>query len=193
MFACLRIATFGLLVIAASTVAIAAEEVKKPKAPAVDDQAADFTLSTMDGTAVQLEKLAQKGPVVLMVLRGYPGYQCPFCTKQVGEFLGKAKEFQELGAQVVMVYPGPADGLKDHAKEFVTGKTLPDNIHFVLDPDMKMVGDYGLRWKAPKETAYPSTFVIDTKQKVRLAVVSQSHDGRSKASDVLDAVKKIKN
>ncbi len=39
------------------------------------------------------------------------------------------------GAKVVLVYPGPSDGLKNHAEEFAHGKALPDNFDFVIDPD----------------------------------------------------------
>ena len=63
--------------------------------------------------------------MVLVVLRGWPGYQCPLCTKQVGELIGKADELKKAGAQVLFVYPGPADKLKEKADEFVKGKDYP--------------------------------------------------------------------
>lgn len=50
--------------------------------------------------------MTPKGPVVLVVLRGFPGYQCSFCNCQVEEFTSHASEF--AGASVLMVYPGPA-------------------------------------------------------------------------------------
>jgi len=43
----------------------------------------DFKLSTPEGKTVQLSEVEAKGPVVLVVLRGYPGYQCPYCNRQV--------------------------------------------------------------------------------------------------------------
>lgn len=64
----------------------------------------------------------------------YPGYQCPICNRQVGEFLSKSKEFAEARAQVVIVHPGPADKLADHADEFIRDKTLPANFHLVIWP-----------------------------------------------------------
>jgi peroxiredoxin len=160
--------------------------------PAVGDKAADFKLNDVDGKEVELQKLVKSGPVVLLVLRGYPSYQCPFCTSQVGDFLGKAEEFNKAGAQLVMVYPGQAEKLTEHAKEFVHDKKWPDNMHLVLDPDLKFVTSLGLRWNKPQETAYPSTFVIDSEQKIRMAKVSKSHDDRSSAADVLDELKKAK-
>jgi peroxiredoxin Q/BCP len=63
---------------------------------------------------------------------------------------------------VLLVYPGPAKELESHAKEFARSKKLPANFHFVVDPDYKFTKAYDLHWDAPKETAYPSTFVVET-------------------------------
>ena len=122
----------------------------------------DFALDSLDGQKVSLSALADQGPVVLVVLRGYPGYQCPICTAQVGELMGKAREFQDARSRVILVYPGPSEGLKQRAGEFIRGKTLPENFQILLDPDYTFTKSYGLRWDAPKETAYPSAFVIDS-------------------------------
>ena len=158
------------------------------KPPAVGGEAKDFELTAIGGEKVKLSKLTDAGPVVLVVLRGYPGYQCPLCTRQVGELLGKADAFKKAGAQVVLVYPGPADKLKEKAGEFVKGKDYPAHFTLVLDPDYTFTNSYGLRWDAKNETAYPSTFVLDSKRKVTFAKVSTTHGDRSKVDDVLKAV-----
>lgn len=158
--------------------------------PRVGDAAGDFTLKTSAGEAIRLDSLREKGPVVLVVLRGWPGYQCPMCTRQVAQFMGKSDDLAAAKAHVLMVYPGPADHLKDHAEEFVSGKTLPDNFHLVLDPDYAFTNAYGLRWDAPKETAYPSTFVIDPRGKITYARTSKTHGDRAPIADVLAALKK---
>lgn len=148
-------------------------------------------MKALDGESVKLSKLAKEGPVVLVVLRGYPGYQCPICNVQVGDFVGKAKKFAASDAKLVFVYPGPAEGLEGKAKEFIRGKTLPENVFLVLDPDYKLINEYGPRWDAPNETSYPSTFVIDKAGKIHFAKVSTSHGGRAKATEVLDALDKL--
>lgn len=158
--------------------------------PAVGNTAADFSLATLDGEKVELAQLKQKGPVVLIVLRGFPGYQCPVCNAQVGQFLGAAEKLKAAGANVVLVYPGPADGLKEHAQDFVRGKTLPDNFYLALDPDYAFTKAYNLRWEAKNETAYPSTFVIAKDGKFTFAKISMSHGDRSKVQDVLHALAK---
>jgi peroxiredoxin len=156
--------------------------------PKVGDEAKDFELASIGGERVKLSKVTEGGPVVLVVLRGYPEYQCPLCTKQFAEFRGKADEFKKAGAQVLFVYPGPADGLKDKAAEFVKGKDYPAHFTILLDPDYTFTNAYGLRWEAKNETAYPSTFVIDGKRKVEFAKVSSTHGDRAKVDDVLKAL-----
>jgi peroxiredoxin len=162
-------------------------------APKVGDMAPDFTLKTPGGEPVRLATLREKGPVVLIVLRGWPGYQCPICTRQVAELIGKSSEIAASRSQVVLVYPGPANGLEGHGEEFVRGKALPANFHFVVDPDYAFTKAYDLRWDAPKETAYPSTFVVDTGGRITFAKISRSHGDRAKVGDVLQALGQPKN
>src|SRR4051794_22528197 len=107
--------TLSKFAIAVAALAVLTACATAADAPKVGDEARDFELPVLGGEKVKLSKLTESGPVVLVVLRGYPGYQCPLCTKQFGEFLGKADEFKKAGAQVVFVYPGPADKLKEKA------------------------------------------------------------------------------
>jgi len=161
-----------------------------PKPPAVGDTAADFELEAINGKKVKLSEVSKQGPVVLVMLRGYPGYQCPICTVQVGRLISKAKQLADAKARVLLVYPGPAEGLKARADEFVKGKDMPENFDLLLDPDYTFTNLYGLRWDAKGETAYPSTFVLDSARKVLFAKVSRSHGDRAKAEDVLAALPK---
>ncbi len=158
--------------------------------PKVGDKAADYEWEALGGGKIKLSSVTKKSPVVLVVLRGYPGYQCPICTRQVAELISNAAKFEKARAQVLLVYPGPADGLKDHASEFVSGKDLPKNFRFVLDPNFTFTKKYDLRWDAPNETAYPSTFVIDRKGKIRFAKISHEHGDRAKTEEVLRALGK---
>lgn len=174
------------LIAALSVIALAAFAAT----PRVGEKAPDFTLNALDGGKVQLSQVTKSSPVALVVLRGFPGYQCPLCNRQVAELIGASSKFAAAKAQVILVYPGPADNLKAHASEFVTGKTMPKNYRVVLDPDYAFVNKYGLRWNAPNETAYPSSFVIDRTGKIVFAKISQQHGDRAKSSDLLAAMPK---
>src|ERR1051325_8819547 len=73
-----------------------------PQPPAVNDKFADFSLDNLQGKSVSLHELTRQGPVVLLILRGWPGYQCPICTKQVGEFVAHEKDLKDANARVLM-------------------------------------------------------------------------------------------
>ena len=165
--------------------AVTAAAAATPAPPGVGDAAKDFTLDSVAGGTVTLSNLTAVGPVVLVVLRGYPGYQCPYCTKQFAEYLSRSADFARAGAQVVFVYPGPSSHLKDHAAEFVHGRDFPAGFHLLLDPDYTFTDAYGLRWTGPKETAYPSTLVVAADRKIIYANVSHTHGGRAAATEVL--------
>ncbi len=156
--------------------------------PKVGDTLPSFTLNTPAGAPVALSSLLKKGPVVLVVLRGYPGYQCPFCTRQVGELTSNAAAFAKHKAQILLVYPGPSDNLQQRANEFVQGKTIPANYTLVVDPGYTFLNKYSLRWDAPGETSYPSTFVLNKSGKVRFAKVSHEHGDRASSAEILKAL-----
>jgi len=160
--------------------------------PNIGEKAPDFKLSTPEGRSVQLSQVTSKGPVVLVVLRGYPGYQCPYCNRQVQDFIQKSQAFADAGARVLMVYPGPPQDLGSKANEFLADKKLPDNFDLVLDPGYEFTALYGLRWDAPRETAYPSTFLLDRNGVIFFSKIVKEHGGRTAAAEILDALPKPK-
>jgi peroxiredoxin len=160
--------------------------------PKNGESAPNFSLKTLDDRVVELKTLAAKRPVLLVVLRGWPGYQCPICSRQVNDFIGKAADFAARGVQVLMVYPGPAEQLKAHAEEFLNNRRWPAEFLYVIDPDYTFTNAYGLRWEAPRETAYPSTFIIDREGRVKFAHISKSHGDRIAAAKALEALDAIK-
>jgi peroxiredoxin Q/BCP len=160
-------------------------------APAVGEKAPDFTLPGVDGSEVRLSRELQHGPVVLILLRGWPGYQCPFCVRQYGDFIGHRDELSAAGARVIWVYPGMAD-VKQHADAFAAGATAPPNFRLALDPSLTFTNSYRLRWEGKDETSYPSTFVIDTSGVIRWVQISRTHAGRALAVDVLSALSRLR-
>jgi thioredoxin-dependent peroxiredoxin len=155
--------------------------------PAVGAKAPDFTLSTPAGKTVTMLGEQRGHGLVLVVLRGFPGYQCPYCVKQVHDFVEHASAFAAKKTRVLLVYPGPPAELDQHAKEFLEKQAdLPSNIVLVTDPSYKMTNLYGLRWDAPHETAYPSTFILDKKGMIVFEKISHSHGDRLSAQDALE-------
>lgn len=155
--------------------------------PAIGAKAIDFTLSTPTGSAVRMSQVQRGHDLVLVILRGFPGYQCPYCVQQVHDFIDHASEFKAKNAKILLVYPGPPGDLDQHAREFLAKQTeLPSNVVLVTDPDYAVTNQYGLRWDAPHETAYPSTFILDRKDVIVFEKVSHTHGDRLSAQDALE-------
>ena len=178
-----------MLTLLASLLALGLQTSAQP--PALGSKAPIFDVKTLDEKSVKLDQLLQKGPVVLVVLRGYPGYQCPFCTKQVADLISRSTDFVKRKSEVVLVYPGPSEGLKRYAGEFIAGKDIPVNFKFTVDPGYAFTQSYGLRWDAPKETAYPSTFVIAPDGYIAYEKISHTHGDRAPVDEVLSAIDQL--
>jgi peroxiredoxin Q/BCP len=186
-------ALIAALVVSIASAAVRADETSEPAVkapPKIGEMAEMFTLRSLDGEKIELKKLLKEGPVVVAVLRGYPGYQCPACTRQVGGYVKLADDFAKAGATVVFVYPGEAQELESRAQEFLKQTELPAPLTLVLDPGHKFLTASGLRWEALNETAYPSTFIVDGDGKVTFRKISKTHGDRAEAADVLKALRK---
>ncbi|MBX3437278.1 MAG: redoxin domain-containing protein [Planctomycetaceae bacterium] len=157
----------------------------EPSPPKVGETAPNFELPDLQGSTVKLSDVAQQGPVVVIVLRGYPGYQCPLCRKQILQYVDAADDLAAAGAQVLLIYPGPVDEVTAKAREFVGSTQLPQGYRLLLDPGYSFTKAWHLRWDEPGETAYPSTFLVDNNLLVKFAKVSRSHGGRTTPAEVL--------
>jgi peroxiredoxin len=181
-----RVTTIRALLIAIVCFIAVRCPVAGAETPKVGQKAPDFELYTPAGDLIQLSKQIGHSALVLVVLRGFPGYQCPYCQKQVHDFIEHAAAFGAKNTKVILVYPGPPASLDQHAREFLTQQpSLPANVILVIDPDYVVTNRYKLRWDAPGETVYPSTFILDQKGSIISEKISREHGDRTKASDVL--------
>ena len=179
----------SFLLVAFFSICVFAEKIAQ--GPKEGSKIENFSGITMNGAEFQLYKHVEKGSVVLIMLRGFPGYQCPVCSTQVAGYIAKAEEFEkQKNTPVVFIYPGKMKNLDKKAKEFTAPleekEDLPSNFIFVIDNDYKITNLLGLRWNVTDETAYPAAFVIDHKGYIQYAKVSDDHQGRASAEEILE-------
>lgn len=158
--------------------------------PTVGQIAPNFELESARGERIALATLYHKSPVILIVLRGFPGYQCPFCQRQVADFMAHSKAFREAGVSVVFVYPGPPSQTGTKAAEFLDGKTFPAEFEMLIDPGYVFTNQYGLRWDAKGETAYPTTFYLERGGRIVFVKAAMRHGGRSSAAELIEMLPK---
>jgi peroxiredoxin len=140
---------------------------------------------------ISLSDEYKKGGVVVIVLRGYPGYHCPICTQQLGSLANRAQTLAQETHRVILVYPGEKTSLERRAKQFTGSRRLRDPLVVVRDDGMEMVEQWGLRWNARNETAYPATYIIDRNGRVRWKKVSKTHADRSSVQEILRELRKL--
>ena len=130
----------------------------------------DLNFLDRDGQAVRLADFRGKNPVVMVVMRGFPGGVCPNCAAQTSRLIRNYAEFVKRGAEVLMVFPGPQDGMGEFLK---VGRTLAGGadvpFRVLLDPDFVAVDKLGIRGFLAK----PSTYILDRDGQVRFAYVGQ--------------------
>jgi thioredoxin-dependent peroxiredoxin len=172
-------------------VTVAAQTTATKDSLHVGTQFPDFSLTNLDGSRISLRSELHEGPVVLVVLRGWPGYQCPFCTRQFGDLLSHAGEFEKSKATVIFIYPGDSAELRKHAKEFLANRAMPVNFRFLIDPDLGWVTSHGLRWEAKDETSFPSTLLLDRHGEVRFMATAKMHGARILSGQLLEVLAEL--
>ena len=158
----------------------------------VDDRVHDFDLPIVGSNDyLRLSDQYRQGAVVVVVLRGYPGYQCPICMRHVATLANRATTLKRFATKVILVYPGASESLEKRAEEFAGKRRLPEPMVIVRDDQMDTVREWGLGWDARSETAYPATYVIDRNGRIRWKKVSTSHAGRSTVEEILKELRKL--
>lgn len=141
----------------------------------------DFDLGTLRG---------QK--VVLVILRGYEGKVCVYCTAQTKALCqsGAFKEFEELGARLQIVFPGEKNGLAafQAAYDSLSDEQIPPygllyENDYIIGPLLHLEGS----------KVIPSTFILDEAGIVRFAYIGKSAEDRPPVELLVGELKKLNN
>jgi peroxiredoxin Q/BCP len=150
-----------------------------------------------EGRRVDLAQHIGKQKLVLVVLRGTPmrdspgspkGKVCPSCVAQAGSLMANRERFQQHGAVVLVVFPGPADRLGEllqSARKNTPGE--PEwNFRVLLDRDCEACDRLGIR----DDLAKPATYIFDTRGRVVYAYVGVTSTDRPSVRAMLEQLEK---
>lgn len=149
-----------------------------------------FPRTYVDAAGQPLDLARYRGvkPVVVVVMRGFPGFVCPNCSAQTSRLIRNYPEFARRGAELLVVYPGPKDSL---AAFVAQSRREADNaavpFPLLLDPDFAAVNKLGIR----ADLARPSTYVLDKAGEVRFAYVGASTADRPSVKAMLDQLDRL--
>ena len=136
-----------------------------------------------------LDALRGERNVLLVILRGFGGQVCIYCTAQL-KALGKERARLERGdTEVCIVYPGPRSGLDAFLEAwnltFGYGQQPPWTM--LYDADLQLVDALGLR----DNIAVPSSLLLDKQGVVRWSHVGQNHADRPAATEILEQIEAL--
>jgi peroxiredoxin len=156
----------------------------------------DFPLAFVDadGQPVDLAQYRGQKKVVLVVLRGMPqspgGVFCPSCLAQTGSLLANRRQFADQEAEVLVVFPGPAERLGEFvrtARERTPGE--PDRwFQVLLDRECRACERLGIR----DDLAKPSTYILDTRGNLVYAYVGETSTDRPSVKALLAQLAKVR-
>lgn len=158
---------------------------------------ADLTslkLTTADGNSIDLNQFVGKSKLVFVVLRGYNGSICPFCSAQTQRLVNRYEDIKRLGAEVIVAYPIKSQDDIEQASVLVQKSTYGKTINslpftFAVDVNLQVVDQLGIRADLSK----PATYILDKEGKVRFAYVGERISDRPSVDEILTQLQSIES
>lgn len=141
-----------------------------------------------DGRKIDVRDYKGKKYLVVVIMRGFPGYVCPYCTAQTARLIQNYDQFTQRGAEVLVVFPGEKARAQDFAQASQTlaeNKPLPFPV--LLDEGLKVVEQLGIKG----DLAKPSTYILDKKGEIRFAYVGATLTDRPSVKAMLEQLDEI--
>lgn len=147
------------------------------------------TYKNRDGADLDLSSFGGQ-KVVLVVLRGYSGQVCVYCTAQTKALYksGAVESFKELGASLQIVYPGERNGLEAFRRAYASLNEAELPPYGVLYENDYIVSKM-LDLEGSK--VIPSTFILDEEGIVRFAYIGKSKEDRPPVTLLIDELKAL--
>ena len=159
----------------------------------------NFTAIDVNNTPVSLEKTLEKGPIVLIFIRGQ---WCPVCNRHMNTIQDSLALIQEKGAQVVVISPEKPEYIEKTIEkskaEFIVlydeGQKISDYFDVTFNPDGKTKLIYNTVLGANLKESHtddserlpiPATFIIDKNKKIVWRQFDPDYKNRSTVKDIL--------
>lgn len=141
------------------------------------------------GGTIDLDALRGRKRALVVVLRGFGGQVCVYCTAQTKALAKEAARFAALDTEVVVVFPGPSSGLDAflEAYERTFGKGEKPPYKLAYDADMKLVDGLGI----VDNIAVPSVLLLDEAGLVRWSHVAKDLADRPSATQILRQIEAL--
>ena len=133
------------------------------------------------GNALDIDEMCKKGPVLVVILRGFSGQVCLYCAAQTTAISKAIQRFEKSNIQVVVVYPGPVDAIPSFLQAVRSLANDPPPMPVALDVSLIAVRALGI----DDNLAKPTSLIIDTKGQIRYAYVGKTIADRPSVEELL--------
>jgi len=145
-------------------------------------------LLSADGDVIDLADSQGQEKVVVVVLRGFSGQVCLYCSTQTAALIDSLPRFSAKGARVVLVYPGTAEAVPQFIQAVRTlGREVPPDITVAIDPDLNMVRGLGIE----DAMAKPTSVILDKQGAVAWVYVGANMTDRPAVDTLLTEVSRL--
>jgi peroxiredoxin len=142
--------------------------------------------TTAEGGTIDLDEFLGKRNVLVTILRGFGGQVCVYCTAQTKALGDFAAQFAALDTEVVVVFPGPASGLRAfleaYQRTFGAGEKPPYEL--LYDADLRLTRALHIE----DNIAVPTSILLDRKGIVRWCRLAKDRTDRPSAKEILEQI-----
>ena len=184
-----------------ASLAFAQAETVYPEGLKVGDTAPDFSVKDQEGKTINLKKVLQKGPVIMLF---YRGQWCPYCNKQMSRFSDSLFMLTAKGASVLAITPETAENVKKTIEK--TKSTFP----VVEDQGLAIMKMYKVNFAVDEKTItkykgygidfdkanganganlpVPATYIIGKDGKVKYVFFNTDYRKRASVLEILNSL-----
>lgn len=137
------------------------------------------------GRAIDISAWQGERNVLVIILRGFAGTICPYCSAQVRAITSRLESFAEQDTEVIFVYPGSASSVPlfmQAVRNLGEGDLPPVSV--ALDVDLALVRSLDIE----SELASPTSILIDKQGQVQFAYVGRDLTDRPSVIDLLEVL-----
>ncbi len=138
------------------------------------------------GDVVDLSDYVGKKSVTLIVMRGFAGQVCVYCSAQTRALAEQLEKFKQLNNEVIIVYPGPAETIPMFIKAVQSVGGNAEHMNIVLDVNLSLVKTLGII----KDLSKPTSIVVDKSGLVVYGYIGTNMGDRPSAKELLSVVKR---
>ena len=165
-------------------------------------KAPDFIAKNSKGETIQLSKILEKGPVVIVF---YRGNWCKHCNRQMQNMEDSLSMIRDLGATLIAITPEDSTNVGiSRAKTDASFMVVPDAGHKIMDMynvsyelgrmmtmGMRVMGINIKQISTSKDRTLPvpATYVIDANGIIRARHFDEDYRNRMSVKNILNALK----